>query len=57
MHLLIGLNTEKILLSESCPTLSVGAHVLAGIDLAVEVNAVVQSCKIRLRPIDRKSVV
>ena len=33
------------------PDLSVGAHVLAGIDLAVEVNAVVQSCKIRLRPI------
>lgn len=32
-HLLIGSNTEKILLSASCPTLTVGAHVRGGIDL------------------------
>jgi nucleotide-binding universal stress UspA family protein len=39
-HLLIGSNTEKILLSVTCPTLSVGAHVLAGIDLKPEVNEI-----------------
>jgi len=32
-HLLLGSNTEKILQTVSCPVLSVGAHVLAGIDL------------------------
>jgi nucleotide-binding universal stress UspA family protein len=32
-HLLIGSNTEKILLSANCPTLTVGAHVLAGFNL------------------------
>jgi nucleotide-binding universal stress UspA family protein len=31
-HLLIGSNTEKILLSVSCPTMTVGAHVMAGVD-------------------------
>jgi nucleotide-binding universal stress UspA family protein len=31
-HLLIGSNTEKILLSARCPTLTVGAHVLSGVD-------------------------
>ena len=31
-HLLIGSNTEKILLSAQCPTLTVGAHVLSGVD-------------------------
>jgi nucleotide-binding universal stress UspA family protein len=40
-HLLIGSNTEKILLSVSCPTLSVGAHVLAGIDLRLKLNQIV----------------
>lgn len=29
-HLLIGSNTEKILLAVGCPTLTVGAHVLSG---------------------------
>jgi nucleotide-binding universal stress UspA family protein len=29
-HLLIGSNTEKIVLSAACPTLTVGAHVLSG---------------------------
>ncbi len=32
-HLLIGSNAEKILLSAPCPTLTVGKHVMAGIDL------------------------
>lgn len=40
-HLLIGSNTEKILLSVTCPTLSVGAHVLAGIDLRLKLNEIV----------------
>lgn len=31
-HLLIGSNTEKILLSATCPTMTVGAHVLTGVD-------------------------
>jgi nucleotide-binding universal stress UspA family protein len=31
-HLLVGSNTEKILLSATCPTMTVGAHVLAGAD-------------------------
>ena len=31
-HLLVGSNTEKILLSTSCPTMTVGAHVLTGVD-------------------------
>jgi nucleotide-binding universal stress UspA family protein len=34
-HLMIGSNTEKILLTVSCPTLSVGAHVLGGVDLSL----------------------
>jgi nucleotide-binding universal stress UspA family protein len=32
-HLLLGSNTEKIVLSADCPTLTVGAHVLAGFSL------------------------
>jgi nucleotide-binding universal stress UspA family protein len=32
-HLLLGSNAEKILLSALCPTLTVGRHVMAGIDL------------------------
>ena len=32
-HLLIGSNAEHLLLSAECPTLTVGAHVLAGVDL------------------------
>jgi len=35
-HLLIGSNTEKILLSAGCPVMTVGAHVLAGIDLKLQ---------------------
>jgi len=40
-HLLIGSNTEKILLAVSCPTFTVGAHVLAGIDLRIKLNQIV----------------
>lgn len=32
-HVFIGSNAEKILLSAPCPTLTVGKHVMAGIDL------------------------
>ena len=30
-HLLLGSNTEKIVLAASCPTLTLGAHVRAGV--------------------------
>jgi nucleotide-binding universal stress UspA family protein len=39
-HLLIGSNTEKILLTVSCPTLSIGAHVLAGVDLSLKLTEI-----------------
>lgn len=39
-HLLIGSNTERILLSSSCPTLTVGAHVLCGVDLQLHINEI-----------------
>jgi nucleotide-binding universal stress UspA family protein len=39
-HLLIGSNTEKILLSATCPTLTVGAHVFSGIDLTLHLNQI-----------------
>jgi len=32
-HLLIGSNAERILMSATCPTLTVGAHALAGVEL------------------------
>lgn len=32
-HVLVGSNAEKILLSACCPTLTVGRHVMGGIDL------------------------
>jgi nucleotide-binding universal stress UspA family protein len=32
-HLVIGSNAERILLATQCPTLTVGRHVMAGIDL------------------------
>jgi nucleotide-binding universal stress UspA family protein len=31
-HLLVGSNTERILCSATCPTMTVGAHVMAGVD-------------------------
>ncbi len=39
-HLLIGSNTEKILLSACCPVMTVGAHVLAGIDLVLQLKEI-----------------
>jgi nucleotide-binding universal stress UspA family protein len=39
-HLLIGSNTEKILLSANCPVLTVGAHVLSGVDLDLQLGEV-----------------
>jgi nucleotide-binding universal stress UspA family protein len=39
-HLMIGSNTEKILLALSCPTLSVGAHVLGGVDLSLKLTGI-----------------
>jgi nucleotide-binding universal stress UspA family protein len=39
-HLLIGSNTEKILLTVSCPTLSVGAHVRGGVDLSLKITEI-----------------
>lgn len=39
-HLLIGSNTEKILLLAQCPTLTVGAHVLSGIDLQLHFDKI-----------------
>jgi nucleotide-binding universal stress UspA family protein len=35
-HLLIGSNTEKILLSAHCPTLTVGRYVMGGVDLDIK---------------------
>ena len=32
-HLLVGSNTERILMSADCPTLAVGAHAVTGVEL------------------------
>jgi nucleotide-binding universal stress UspA family protein len=37
---MIGSNTEKILLTVSCPTLSVGAHVRGGVDLSLKLTEI-----------------
>jgi nucleotide-binding universal stress UspA family protein len=39
-HLMVGSNTEKILLTVSCPALSVGAHVLGGVDLSLNLTEI-----------------
>jgi nucleotide-binding universal stress UspA family protein len=39
-HLLIGSNTEQILLTVSCPTLSIGAHVFGGVDLTLKLKEI-----------------
>lgn len=39
-HLLIGSNTENILLSAKCPTMTIGAHVMAGVDAALHFNEI-----------------
>lgn len=40
-HLILGSNAEKILLSAHCPTLTVGRHVMAGIDLDLKISEVI----------------
>jgi nucleotide-binding universal stress UspA family protein len=39
-HLLIGSNTEKIMLSATCPILTVGTHVLTGFDIKLHVKEI-----------------
>jgi nucleotide-binding universal stress UspA family protein len=39
-HLLIGSNTEEILLTVSCPTLSVGSRVLGGVGLSLKLTEI-----------------
>jgi nucleotide-binding universal stress UspA family protein len=39
-HLLIGSNTEKIMLSAKCPILTIGAHVLIGFDIKLHVKEI-----------------
>ncbi len=39
-HLVIGSNTEKILLSAECPTVTVGPHVMAGVDLTLHLKEI-----------------
>ena len=39
-HLLLGSNTEKLLLSSTCPTLTVGAHVLAGFSVPLHLREI-----------------
>jgi nucleotide-binding universal stress UspA family protein len=39
-HLLIGSNTERILLSTNCPTMTIGAHVLSGVDPKLHFNEI-----------------
>lgn len=40
-HLVIGSNTEKILLSARCPTLTVGAHVLSGVGAPLRFDEII----------------
>ncbi len=40
-HLVIGSNTEKILLSARCPTLTVGAHVLSGVATPMRLDEII----------------
>jgi nucleotide-binding universal stress UspA family protein len=40
-HLVVGSNTEKILCAATCPTMTVGAHVLAGVDPALHFKEIV----------------
>lgn len=43
-HMLLGSNAEKILLSSPCPTLTVGRHVMAGIDMELKFNEITLIC-------------
>lgn len=50
-HLLIGSNTEKILQSVSCPALSIGAHVLGGIDLHINLHEIIYCSDLSLEAV------
>jgi len=39
-HVLVGSNAEKILQSAPCPTLTVGRHVMAGVDLQLKLSSI-----------------
>jgi nucleotide-binding universal stress UspA family protein len=39
-HLLVGSNTESMLLSTTCPTMTIGAHVMAGVDPGLHFNEI-----------------
>jgi nucleotide-binding universal stress UspA family protein len=39
-HLLLGANTEKVLLTAHCPTLTIGRHVMSGVDLHLRFNEI-----------------
>lgn len=43
-HLLIGSNTEKILLATNCPVMTIGAHVPSGVDPALHFNEILYYC-------------
>lgn len=43
-HVLVGSNAEKILLSSHYPTLTVGRHVMAGIDREIAFNEILYVC-------------
>jgi nucleotide-binding universal stress UspA family protein len=40
-HLIVGSNAERILCSATCPTMTVGAHVLAGVDPTLHFKEIV----------------
>ena len=40
-HLVVGSNAERILCSATCPTVTVGAHVMAGVDPALHFKEIV----------------
>jgi nucleotide-binding universal stress UspA family protein len=48
-HLLIGSNTEKILLSTNSPVMTIGAHVPAGVDPALHFNEILYFCDFTAR--------
>ena len=47
-HLLIGSNTERVLLSANCPTMTVGAHVFSGVDLSLHFKEILTLVQIAI---------
>lgn len=43
-HLLIGSNTEKMVVSAGCPVMTIGAHVPAGVDPALHFKEILYFC-------------